>query len=361
MSLYAREFRPWLFRMGPESAHALACAALRLAAWLPGARGLIGKFCAHADPALETTVAGLSFPNPVGLAAGFDKDCRLAGMLPALGFGFLELGTITLRPQAGNPKPRVFRFPESEALVNRLGFNSLGAEAAAARLRSLGRRPVPIGINIGLNKEVAHDDAPEEYAKTFVRLYPYGNYFAVNVSSPNTEGLRRLQDKLRLEKILTRLSGLNGDRKPIFVKLSPDLSPEALAEIVPVVMENAAGVIATNTTTARPAGCERAENLQGGLSGAPLRDLSTRVIRQVYALSGGRLPIIGAGGVFSAEDAYQKIRAGASLVQLYTGLIYEGPGLPGEINRGLARLLKGHGLKNIGEAVGKSHPEIARR
>lgn len=358
MSLYTTLIRPLLFRLEPERAHEAACGALRLAGVLPGARALVRRACAYEDPALAVELCGLKFSNPVGLAAGFDKDCRLVELLPALGFGFLELGTVTLRPQPGNPRPRIFRFPESEALINRLGFNNAGADAAAARLRRLRRRPVPIGVNIGLNKDARADDAPREYAAAFTKLYPYADYFTVNVSSPNTEGLRRLQEKLRLERILAELQSRNGDRKPVFVKLAPDLEPGALAELMPLLAQAAAGVICTNTTLARPFVSDEAQHTRGGLSGAPLRELAAGVAREAYRLSGGRLPVIGAGGIFSAEDAYQRIRAGASLVQVYTGLVYRGPGLPGEINRGLARLLRGHGLTRIAEAVGRSHAEV---
>lgn len=326
-------------------------------------------------------MAGLRFPNPVGLAAGFDKECRLAAALPCLGFGFIELGTITPRPQAGNPKPRLFRLPGAEAIINRMGFNNGGARAAAKNLAGV-RAGVPVGINIGINKDVRPEDAPDEYAKVFSRLYVHGDYFTVNVSSPNTPGLRLLQEKLRMERILTRLQELNGDRKPVFVKLAPDLDVDALDKLLPLLEKNAAGVICTNTTVstelkqgavdeeARLSG-KPAESVLGGalgpppggggLSGSPLRELSTRMIREVYRRTEGRLPIIGAGGVTTAEDAYQKLCAGASLVQIYTALVYKGPGLPSAINRGLARTLKEQGHPSVADAVGRSHPEILRK
>ena len=363
MSLYESLIRPIMFSLDPETAHSAAELALRASGRVPGAGRALAALFASSDPALETTVAGLRFPNPVGLAAGFDKDCRMAGLLPALGFGFVEVGTITLRPQPGNPRPRLMRLPASEAILNRMGFNNCGAEEAARRLARLSRRPVPIGINIGLNKETSAEESPARYAQTFDRLRAWGDYFVVNVSSPNTVGLRRLQEKLKLERILLSLQEKNAERKPIFVKLAPDQEPGTLEEIVPLLERCASGVVCTNTTVRSELRlrCLELENRQaafpeGGLSGAPLRDLATGLIRDVHRLSGGRLPIIGAGGIFSAEDAYQKIRAGASLVQVYTGLIYRGPGLPGGVVRGLSRILREHGLKSVAEAVGRSQP-----
>jgi dihydroorotate dehydrogenase len=304
-------------------------------------------------------VAGLRFPNPVGLAAGFDKDATYVDALPALGFGFIEVGTITPRAQPGNPRPRLFRFPAEQALVNRMGFNNAGAEAAAAQLRQLSLRPVPIGVNLGLNKDTPSQHAADEYARAFTKLYVYGDYFVVNVSSPNTPGLRRLQDKIRLERILARLAEYNVDNKPIFVKLAPDLEDAEVVDLVPLLQTEAAGVIATNTTLSRVSVSDEALHTSGGLSGAPLRDPATTMIRRLRELSDGRLPIIGVGGIFSAEDAYQKIRAGASLVQVYTGFIYQGPSMAADINRGLLRIAKAHGLATIGDAVGRSLPEAA--
>ncbi|PCI37378.1 MAG: dihydroorotate dehydrogenase (quinone) [Elusimicrobia bacterium] len=368
MTLYEQTLKPLLFSLDAETAHEWGTRALALANSFPPARFLVQALYADNTPEMKTTVAGLRFPNPVGLAAGFDKDCRLAGILPALGFGFIELGTITLDAQPGNPRPRIFRVPETEALINRLGFNNAGAEAARNHLRSLRSRPVPIGINIGLNKDAPQREAPERYAKTFMHLYTHGDYFVVNVSSPNTEGLRRLQEKHKLERILLALQEKNGDRKPIFVKLAPDLPVDALEELLPMLEENAAGVICANTTNSPERKADMLEEAQrlrgrpvhppfqgGGVSGRPVEDPSTAMIREVYRLTGGRLPIIGVGGIFDAAGAYRKIRAGASLVQLYTGFIYRGPSLPSSIVRGLAALLKSHDLSSISEAVGLSH------
>lgn len=360
MNLYETLVRPLLFRLDAETAHEAAAAALALAGSVPGARAVLAAAFAHRDPALETEVWGLRFPNPLGLAAGFDKDARLIGALPSLGFGFIEAGTVTWDPQPGNPRPRLMRLPEAEALLNRMGFNNAGAEAMASRLRALGARPVPLGINLGVNKNTDPDDAPALYAKTFARLALFGDYFVINVSSPNTQGLRLLQDKLKLERILTAVSGYNGDKKPILVKLSPDLEPEAFNTIMPLIAEHAAGVILSNTTTdphLREAAIEgdgkrREPGFQaGGLSGAPLRAAALERVRLARTLTGGRLPIIGAGGIFSAQDAWDMLRAGASLVQVYTSLVFKGPGLPGEICAGLVALARTHGQPRVCDSL----------
>ena len=361
MTFYERWLRPLAFRLDPETAHALAVDALAAAGALPPARSLLKSLYAFEHPSLRTRVAGLDFPNPVGLAAGFDKDCRALSALAAAGFGFIEAGTLTAEPQGGNPRPRLFRYPESRAVVNRMGFNNDGVEAASRRLAALGPRPVPLGLNLGVNADVPAEEAPAAYVRAFTRLAPHGDYFVVNVSCPNQQGLRRLQEKLRLEKILAALQGVNRFAKPVFVKLSPDLELAELEGLIPLLLEASSGVVCTNTSLSRDPALlgtrlsQDAASTRGGLSGAPLRELSTRTIREVYRLSGGRLPIIGCGGIFSAEDAYEKIRAGASLVQLYTGLVYRGLGLLGEVQEGLARLLLDHGLSRVGEAVGRSH------
>jgi dihydroorotate dehydrogenase len=377
VTLYETTLRPLLFSLDAENAHHWATGALELAGKFPPTRAFLEFLYARKTPPLPTRVAGIEFPNPVGLAAGFDKDCRLAAALPSLGFGFVEVGTLTLDPQPGNPRPRIFRLPETEALLNRMGFNNEGVEAARERLRALDERKVPIGVNVGLNKNASEREAPARYAKAFASLYPYGDYFVVNVSSPNTEGLRRLQDKMRLERILLAMQEHNGDGKPVFVKLAPDLGDDALAELLPMLEKNAAGVIAANTTNSPERKADALEETArlrgravlapfdgGGLSGRPVEDASTAMIRRIYKLTEGRLPIIGVGGIFDAEGAYRKIRAGASLVQIYTGLVYRGPGLPGAIVRGIAALLESHGLASVADAVGLSHrdphPDPAR-
>ncbi|MFA6031058.1 MAG: quinone-dependent dihydroorotate dehydrogenase [Elusimicrobiota bacterium] len=359
MNLYERWLRPCFFRLEPETAHELSLDLLRLGS-LPPFPALLERFFRLEHPALETTVAGLRFPNPVGLAAGYDKDAVGGPALAALGFGFLEFGTLTARPQPGNPRPRLFRFPEREAVVNRMGFNNEGAEAAAARLARFRARPegrrVPVGANIGINKDVPAERAHEEYARAFSLLAPHADYFTLNVSSPNTEGLRRLQERLRLERILTALKSVNPQGKPVFVKLAPDLEPGELEELLPLLVGESAGVVCTNTTLSREGLPEGLASTRGGLSGAPLRERATAMIREVRRRTGGRLPIIGSGGILEPEDAWQKLRAGASLVQVYTGLVFRGPDLAREIKRGLLRLMREQGLERVRDAVGRSHP-----
>jgi dihydroorotate dehydrogenase len=351
LRLYEGVLRPLLFRLDAETAHELAVSALACAD-AAGARGALERLFRFEHPSLGTELLGLSFPNPVGLAAGFDKDCRLPRILESFGFGFLELGTVTRRPQDGNPRPRLFRYPGARALVNRMGFNGGGSRRAAASLARLGRGRVPLGINVGINKDVSPGDAPQAYARTVAELHPYGDYFALNVSSPNTPGLRRLQERIRLERILAAVEGANPGRKPVFVKLSPDLESSELEGLVGLLLEAAGGVICCNTTLSREGAPPAAALEQGGLSGSPLRDRSTGMIREVRRLSRGRLPIIGCGGIFSAEDAFEKMLAGASLVQVYTGIVYKSFSLVPQIKRGLVRLMRERGLARVGEAVG---------
>ncbi|MBI4425761.1 MAG: quinone-dependent dihydroorotate dehydrogenase [Elusimicrobia bacterium] len=356
MTFYRAAVRPLLFKLEPETAHQLAVKALELAGAAPLGRTLLERAFAFGDPALETEVAGLRFPNPIGLAAGFDKDARLTRALPCLGFGFVEVGTVTPKPQPGNPRPRMFRIPEAEALLNRLGFNSEGAAAAAERLARAGRCRVPLGANLGMNAATAPEKAHLDYGEAFSALRERADYFVVNVSSPNTTGLRRLQDRLSLERILTEIRGRNKERKPVFVKVAPDLSTDHLVDLIPLVTHEASGLVIGNTTISRDGVPQRWATEPGGLSGAPLRERSTRLIAHVYRMSGGRLPIIGVGGVFSAEDAWLKLCAGASLVQVYTGLVYRGPGLVRELNQGLLALARRVGLKKVSDAVGRSQP-----
>lgn len=351
--LYEAALRRALFRLDPEKAHEAAARLLELSGKVPGGKGLLGLAAGAGAPGLETTVLGLQFPNPVGLAAGFDKDCRLAPVLAALGFGFIEVGSVTLRPQAGNERPRIFRLPEHKAIINRLGFNGAGADAAAERLAAMPRLPVPLGVNLGLNKDCPPEKAAAEYAQCFRRLEPFGDYFAVNVSSPNTPGLRALQDRNRLERILEDIAAANPRKKPVLVKIDPDHPEEELAPMISVISRFAAGVIASNTTVSREGLPGDLPQLRGGLSGAPLRARATALVASVRRLTGGRLPIIGVGGVFSGGDALEKLRAGASLVQLYTGLVYRGPGVARSIQKELAGLLARAGFKSVAEAVGK--------
>lgn len=317
------------------------------------------------DRRLETSLWGLHFPNPLGLAAGFDKNGLAAGVWPSLGFGFVELGSVTFHPQPGNPRPRMFRLPEDRAALNRMGFNNQGAAALAAKLsQSFDKRcdrQIPIGINLGKSKITPLEDAPRDYLASFRLLKEWGDYFVVNVSSPNTPGLRSLQDSQKLGQILETLQQENRGSKPILVKIAPDLEWEAIAEVVEVAKSyQLAGIIATNTTISRDSLKTRAIPLTGkspkeeagGISGEPLRDRSTAVIRFLWQQTRGQIPIIGIGGIFTAEDAWEKITAGASLLEIYTGLIYEGPLMVKQILEGLLQKLEERGLNNLSDAVG---------
>lgn len=335
-----KTLRPALFLLPPEKAHRAAIHALQAGA---------GPRSRFAHPSLATELAGLALPNPVGLAAGFDKNAEAYRGALAAGFGFVEIGTVTPKAQPGNPQPRLFRLVEQEAVINRLGFNNEGVEAAVARLQSRG--PGVVGGNIGKNKESA--DAIADYVTALRAIYPHVDYITVNISSPNTPGLRALQagDELRaLVKAVQAERATFITRKPIFVKIAPDNDEAALEAIAAVAMEEGVdALIVSNTTIERP-GVTSTE--QGGLSGRPLFQKSTEALAQMYRITGGRMPLIGVGGISSAEDAYAKIRAGASAVQLYTALIYQGFGLVEEINNGLAGLLARDGFKSVREAVG---------
>ncbi len=353
--------RSLLFRLDPERAHRLAHRALK-------AMGpLVARARRPAVPAaLRVRCFGLDFEGPLGLAAGFDKgDVSLPGLF-ALGFSHVEIGTITPRPQPGNERPRLFRLPEHGALVNRMGFNNEGAEVCAARLAALApsARLGPVGVNVGKNKATPNERAAEDYLACIDRLHPYADYLVVNISSPNTPGLRELQEKDALGALLRACVRRLSERapgKPLLVKLAPDLEPEALDEAVDVaIAAGAAGIIATNTTVSR-AGVEahpRAKEA-GGLSGAPLEALATRVVRRIHSRAAGRIPIVGAGGIMGAEDAYAKIRAGATLVQAYTGLVYGGPAFVRRVNEGLLALLARDGFASVADAVGADQREGA--
>ncbi len=351
-----RALRWILFRFDPESMHRFAVAVLRLLGWRPLARCLRPR----AAPSLAVETLGLRFEHPLGLAAGFDKGEVIAPGLFALGFSHVEIGTLTPRPQAGNPRPRLFRLPEHRALLNRMGFNNDGAEACAARLARLApaARPGVLGVNVGRNKATPNDRAEDDYLACIDRLHAFADYLVVNISSPNTPGLRELQQRDALERLLRvcaeRARSLSIP-KPLLVKLAPDLSGEALDEAVDVAIAvGASGIVATNTTIQRPGGVAshpRAEEA-GGLSGAPLAPLATLALRRVYARAAGRIPIVGVGGVMSAEDAYARVRSGATLVQAYTGYVYGGPGFVPGVLRGLERLLKRDGFSRLSDAVG---------
>ncbi len=333
-----------LFLFPAETAHRIAMSALEAVVAMPGGEKLLRKCFAVADKRLEKNVFGISFPNPVGLAAGFDKDGRHIRALAALGFGFVEVGTVTPLPQEGNPKPRLFRLPQDNALINRMGFNNAGLEALVDRLS---KRPpgIVIGGNIGKNKSTPNERALQDYETCFEALFPHVDYFAVNVSSPNTPGLRELQEKEPLAALLRSLQQRNLQKKspkPILLKIAPDLTDGQLDDIVEIVRESRiAGVIATNTTIGREglrtSAARVAELGAGGLSGEPVRRRATEVVRYLHEKSAGSFPIIAVGGISSPESAREKMDAGASLVQVYTGFVYEGPGL---IKRILRHFLK---------------------
>lgn len=343
--MYKLIIRPLLFRFDPEKVHHWSFSAIRFLYTL-GLGFLIRKLYTVEDPRLEREVFGLKFPNPVGLAAGFDKDALLFRELAGFGFGFIEIGTLTPKPQPGNPKKRLFRLKADQAIINRMGFNNGGVAQAVERLKV--PHKVLIGGNIGKNKVTPNEEAEADYLYCLRELYPYVDYFVVNVSSPNTPGLRELQEKgplTHLLKVLKEAGGqlakASGKRKvPILLKIAPDLNESQLQDIVDIVRETEIdGVIATNTTIEREGLRSGGELTQqtGGLSGKPLRDRSTEVIRFLVKQSGGSFPVIGVGGIHSPADALEKIEAGASLVQLWTGFIYEGPGLVRQINKALLK------------------------
>lgn len=343
---------PLVRRIDPETAHGLALRALKA--------GLVPRCAGRPDFMLATDVFGLRFASPIGLAAGFDKNAEVFDALAGHGFGFVEVGSITPRPQPGNPKPRLFRLEADRAVINRMGFNNHGAEAAAGRLslRSARGRTGIVGVNLGKNKDT--ENALDDYVKGVAALGAYADYLVVNVSSPNTPGLRALQGRAPLAALLTGVVEARGklpNRPPILLKVAPDLTADDKADIAHVVLESGIdGLIATNTTIERPATLKDSRKAEiGGLSGRPLRDPATRVLADFYRLTEGRVPLIGAGGVASGWDAYCKIRAGASLVQLYSALVYEGLGLVGRINRDLAMHLRRGGFSSVSAAVGADH------
>ena len=334
--------RPALFTLDPERAHRLTLAALKA---MP--------LSAPPFPQkLGVEVAGLHFPNPLGLAAGFDKDGEVPDRILGLGFGFAEVGSITPLPQAGNPQPRLFRLVEDRAVINRMGFNNGGADAAFRRLSKRAERPGIVGINIGANKDSA--DRIADYRLMTERMAPLASYIAVNISSPNTPGLRALQDEGALTGLLDTVIAARGSgQAPIFLKVAPDLEPADIDAIARIALDRGLGaLIVSNTTISRPALHSRHAGEAGGLSGAPLRDLAQQRLRDFRSATGGAIPLIGVGGIASAEDAWARIRAGASLVQLYSALVFEGPGLPRRILRGLERLMERDGFSSIAEAVG---------
>jgi len=347
--------RPFIHAMDPEAAHNLTIKALK--AGVTGCtRG--GKD----DPALATTAFGMSFPNPVGLAAGFDKNADVVLGAHKMGFGFAEAGTVTPKPQAGNDKPRLFRLSADRAVINRFGFNNEGLDYFEAKLRALPKTRGLVGANVGANKDA--DDRTADYVTGINRLYGLSDYFTVNISSPNTPGLRALQSKEALEDLIGRVLDARTEkmaggaaRVPILVKIAPDLLSDDIDDIAAVAMDtDIDGLIVSNTTIARPDSLKSASSGEaGGLSGTPLMAPSTRVLADVYRATDGKVPLVGVGGIASGEDAYAKVRAGASLVQLYSMLVYEGPSLVTRVKRGLAAALKRDGFTSVADAVGADH------
>lgn len=333
-----------LFRFDPEKIHYFVTGTLQRAQNVWGIPKLLKASFHLEHPSLEKEVFGLKFKNPVGLAAGFDKNGEYIEELANFGFGFIEVGTVTPLPQPGNDKPRMFRLPEDQALINRMGFNNKGVDVLARKLENIKREGLIIGGNIGKNKNTPNEDAVKDYIKCFDRLFDVVDYFVVNVSSPNTPGLRELQEKEPLKHILNTLQNKNlnhGVSRPILLKIAPDLTNEQLDDIVEIVQETKiAGVIATNTTISREnlASGESLKTEMGGLSGKPLTHRSTEVIRYLSQKSNQSFPIIGVGGIHSAKDAQEKLAAGAALIQLYTGFVYEGPSLVKRILKALAKV-----------------------
>jgi len=360
--LYKSILRPLLFLRDPESAHEQTLALLSRLGFLAP---VLEHFFSVEDQRLQVHLGPLTFSNPVGLAAGFDKNARAVKVWPGFGFGFIEIGAVTAEAQPGNPKPRLFRLPEDQALINRLGFNNDGAEAIAARLEAVRKNGrhlrVPLGINIGRSKVVETKDAAADYLFTFERLYPFGDFFTLNVSSPNTPNLRDLQDRSHLDELLGVIQTKNRElasqsktrQKPVLVKIDPDMELTQLDEVIEVVQtQELAGIIATNATAFLREKLLTKIDEPGGLSGKPLRDKATLFIRHIYKATQGRLPIIGVGGIFTAEHAYEKIAAGATAVQILSGFVYEGPAAVKRINRGLLRLMDRDGFNKISEVIG---------
>jgi len=365
MDLYPL-IKPLVMRFDPELGHTFAILALRL--------GLVPPQPRLAEPVLATRVFGLDFANPVGLAAGFDKNAMAIDAMLAQGFGCVEVGTVTPRPQPGNPKPRLFRLVPDRAVINRMGFNNAGMEAMAARLAARkAKRPGIVGVNLGKNKDT--ERAVDDYVAGTLCLAPLADYIAINVSSPNTPGLRALQSREPLVEILAGVRGAldtvektHGRRPPLLLKIAPDLTPEDLADIAAVCLgedlnlpegeTGVDGLIVTNTTWARDGLTSPLRGEQGGLSGAPLMDPSTAVLAAMYRLTQGLLPLVGVGGISTGADAYAKIRAGASLVQFYTAMVFDGPALGAKVARELADCLKADGFAHVADAVGADQPAV---
>lgn len=331
--MYKLITRPFLFLFDPEKIHHFTFSALKFFGGIPLAKSLLRLFFSYDSPKLERELFGIKFKNPIGLAAGFDKDAKLIDELACLGFGFIEIGTLTPQPQPGNDKPRLFRLPKDQALINRMGFNNEGVLAAVERLKKR-NSDVIVGGNIGKNKITPNEKAVDDYNYCFEALYPHVDYFVVNVSSPNTPGLRELQEKEPLKNLMLHVKALSAQKqksKPVLLKIAPDLTPSQLDDIIEILLATKTdGVIATNTTISREGLVTSSETISkignGGLSGKPVKEKSTQVISYLRSKLGKNYPIIGIGGIMTPEGALEKINAGADLVQIYTGFIYEGPG-----------------------------------
>ena len=357
MSIYTSIIRPALFRLPAETVHEFGIEALKL-----GLAGFSAPKPQVYEEFREIERFGLKFANPLGIAAGFDKNAVVVNQLEKLGFGFVEVGTVTYDPQPGNPKPRMFRLPKDNALINRLGFNNDGAVKVANRLKSLKRNCV-LGVNIGKNKDVPNEEATENYIKSFDLIHTHADYIAVNISSPNTPNLRELQKAESLDELLGELQKRNRELsgastiKPLLVKIAPDLTSSEIESIIDIAIRyELAGIIATNTTISREALKTKdvASIGAGGLSGRPLTKRSTEVVSEIYKYSKGKIPIVGVGGIFDAQDAFDKIAAGASLIQAYTGFVYGGPYFARDLNAGLADILRTQGLSTLDAAVGSA-------
>lgn len=340
--MYKWLVRPLFFLVDAEKIHHIVLKCLRFQSKLPGGRALLRAIFNYRHPYLEKTVLGITFQNPIGIAAGFDKDAKLVDELSCLGFGFVEIGTVTPLPQEGNEKPRLFRLPKDMALINRMGFNNDGVKRAARRLKKK-KSTVVVGGNIGKNKATPNDQALDDYGRCFHELFPYVDYFVLNISSPNTPGLRELQDKEPLRNLLMYIKSLCALKpvyKPVLLKIAPDLTQSQLDDIISILKETKLdGVIATNTTISREGLQTTAEELEaignGGLSGKPLEQRSTQIIYYLRQKLGPDFPIIGVGGIMTVADALNKLEAGADLIQIYTGFIYEGPGFVKRINKAI--------------------------
>ena len=365
--LYRTILRPAVFLQDSEKAHNRLISTLSATSRSRLLMSLTGSL--YGSPDLPVNIFGLQFPNPLGIAAGLDKNGAAIPAWQAIGFGFSEIGGVTLHNQLGNPKPRMFRATAERALINRMGFNNIGAELIHDNLQKWKERGLwpgtPVGVNLGKSKITPLDEASDDYAGSMRILWDHADFFVINVSSPNTQGLRDLQERHHLDSILKRCQETNtecsnkseAETKPLLVKIAPELDDEQIKSILDLLPKhNIQGIIATNTTTERPdtsnSKCKKVYDEDGGLSGAPLKSTSTEVIRKLYRMTDGKIPIIGVGGIFNDEDAWEKITAGASLIQLYTGLVFEGPGIARSIITGLSKRVKQAGFDNISEAVG---------